>query len=215
MQDRRLFALLGLFLAILFGLSGQCALASGTPSFTISATNATMPTNGSGSIPFTLTSVNGYSGTVVVHCADYNPPAEAKLTYCCGSVAPMVYTLTANQVLNESMALLASPTPCSNPCPVNMKPLPRPGHGGSASLALAGVLLVGLGFRQRKARWFTLALFTVGTLAGINACGSISSSNTLTPGTYPYTFMASDANTNESVTTTVNVTVPSGVTTTQ
>lgn len=216
MQDHRFFALLGLFLASLFGFSSQCALASGTPSFTISATNATMPTSGSGSIPWTLTSVNGYTGTLQVNCNAENPPTGAKLPLCGGSVAPVLYTLTANQVLNGSLALLASPVPCSNPCPVSMTLPHRPGHGGAAGLALA-VLLLGFGFRRRTARWLTLALFAVGTLAGlagISACGG-SSRSTLTPGVWQYTVMATDTTTDEQVSTTVNVTVPSGVATTQ
>jgi len=74
---------------------------------------------------------------------------------------------------------------------------------------LAGALLFGFGFRRRAARWLTLTLLAVGTLAGpagISACGG--NNSVVTPGTYAYTFMAKDLTTNTSVTTSVNVTVP-------
>lgn len=211
MQRSRVPILFGSFLAFISGFIGGRALAA-TPSFTIWASNVTMPSSGTGSIPFTLTSVNGYSGTVMVHCDDYNAPEGAKLPICGGSVAPLIYTLTANQVLNESSALSASPVPCTtNPCPVKLTH--RQGHGGAASLMLAAVLLLGLGLRRRAARWLTLMLLAVGTLAGlaeINACGG-GSGSTLTPGVWPYTFVAADTTTNETATTTVNVTVPPGI----
>jgi hypothetical protein len=73
---------------------------------------------------------------------------------------------------------------------------------------------LGFGFRRRAARWLTLTLLAVGTLAGfagISACGGNSSNNSVaTPGTYVYTFTAADMNSNShvSVTTSVSVTVP-------
>ncbi len=42
-------------------------------------------------------------------------------------------------------------------------------------------------------------------MVGISACAN---NSVVTPGTYVYTIMAKDMNTNVSVTTTVNVTVP-------
>jgi hypothetical protein len=73
------------------------------------------------------------------------------------------------------------------------------------------VLLLGLGFRRRAARWLTLTLLAAGTLAGlagITSCGGNSSNSVVTPGTYVYTFTARDMNTNVAMTTSVNVTVP-------
>ena len=52
------------------------------PSFTISATNVTLPSSGDGSIPFVLTSVDGYVGTVAVSCPEVNAPAGARIPYC-------------------------------------------------------------------------------------------------------------------------------------
>ena len=42
------------------------------PSFTISASNVTMPSSGTVPIPFTLTSVNGFAGMVSVTCRRAN-----------------------------------------------------------------------------------------------------------------------------------------------
>jgi hypothetical protein len=65
MRARSLVVLFGTFLTIIAGLgSGQAQ--SATPAFTISASNTTMPASGMGAIPFTLTSVNGFAGSVVV-----------------------------------------------------------------------------------------------------------------------------------------------------
>ena len=68
-----------------------------TPSFTISATNVTMPSSGDGSIPFVLTSVDGYIGTVAVQCPEVNAPAGARIPYCGGGPA-FAFDLTANEM---------------------------------------------------------------------------------------------------------------------
>ncbi|MGO9322937.1 MAG: hypothetical protein ACLP07_00115 [Terracidiphilus sp.] len=187
--------------------------AAPSPSFTITATNVTMSSTfatGSGSASFTLTSVNGYAGTVGVNCANLNLPGGVNTPICDfgGPAFPASYTLAANQVVTDNILFQNSNPPCTNGvCPVS---LPRRSHHGlPQSLALAGALLVGFGFRRRAVRWLVLALFAVGSLAGlvgINACGG--NKSVVTPGTYVYTIMAKDMNTNASVTTTVNVTVP-------
>ncbi len=219
MNERRVLLLFAAILAISLGPAGKSALAA-TPSFTISASNVTMPASGNGSIPFTLTSVNGYSGTIGVDCSPPNLPAGTTLPACGGSPIAVSYTLTADAVTQGTVPLSATLCPPSNPsvCPVKFN---RTRRGFGAGLALAGVLLVGLGFRRRTARWFTLMLLAAGTLAGMagmTACGG----NTLTPGTYTftvtgYTFTVTgqgtgtttDAQLTES--TTVNVTVPPGI----
>jgi len=78
---------------------------------------------------------------------------------------------------------------------------------------LAGALLAGLGFRRRKARRFALMRLAAGMLAGmagIGACGG-GSSNTLTPGVWPFTVTATDTSTFETVSATISVTVPAGI----
>ena len=216
MQRCRLLVVLGALVTFSVAFFGSPALAA-TPSFTITATNLTMSSatsSGDGSSTFTLTSVNGYTGSVRVGCDPPNPPAGVKVPYCTdGSpttgavpVQPPI-TLTANEVVTGTVPFFNAAVPCSNPCPVN---LPRPRSLGLAQgLALAGALLFGFGFRRRAARWLTLTLLAVGALAGlagISACGT--NNNVVTPGIYAYTISATDVNTTVSVTTLVNVTVP-------
>lgn len=159
------------------------------PNFSISATSVTMPSSGSGSIPFTLTSVNGYVGSIVVQCSDVNAPTGAKIPYC-GAGLLHAYDLAANTVVKDNLTL----APYGAPIP--------------AGLA-GGALLLGFGLRRRrKSRWATLALALVGTLfclGGAVGCGG--NPNGMTPGTYTYTVTASDIKTNLAVSTTANVTV--------
>jgi hypothetical protein len=108
-----------------------------------------------------------------------------------------------------TIAFRNSMPPC-NPCPVSL-PRRRQDHGMAPDLALAAALLFGFSFRRRAARWLTLTLFAVSALAalaGISACAGNNSNIHVTPGTYAYTINAIDMNSNEVVTTSVNVTVP-------
>jgi len=87
--------------------------------------------------------------------------------------------------------------------------LPRPaGHKLATGLALAGVLLFGLGFRRSTRRWLVLTFLALGSLAGLVGFSACGSNNVVTPGTYAYTIVATDTTTNVSVTTSINVTVP-------
>jgi hypothetical protein len=205
MTERRILLRFAELLAIISGFVSMQVLAA-TPSFTISASNATMPVSGSGSVAWTVASVNGYSGTFSVICSATNPPAGAILPICGGSPIAQVYTLAANGVTQGTIPLSATFCSASGPCPTRLE---RRRKGVASGLALAGALLVGLGFRRHKARWFVLmllALSTLASMAGITAC---SSSNTLTPGVWQYTVSAFDAST--TVSTTTNVTVPPGI----
>lgn len=188
-----------------------------TPGFTIAATGVSMSStasSGVGSSSFTLTSVNGYSGSVRVGCAPPTPPTGVKVPFCGDGipgfgaipVQPPI-TLAANEVVTGTISFYNFPVPCSNPCPVSLPH--RRGHGLAPGFALAGALLLGFGFRRRAARWFTLTLLAVGALAGlagISACGG--NNSVVTPGTYAYTVSATDVNTSATVTATFNVTVP-------
>jgi hypothetical protein len=80
-------------------------------------------------------------------------------------------------------------------------------------MALAGALMPGYGFLRRARRSLSLAVLVACTLAGvagISACGT-GSSNTMTPGTYPYTisadFTATGSNAIGTVATTATLTV--------
>ncbi len=209
MQRYRLLAIRGILGAFAVVFSTHSASAA-APSFTITATNVTMPNNtssGVGSSSFTLTSVNGFAGTVGINCSAPTPPAGVTVPICnLGGPAWQPYTLAANQAVTGTITFYNSHPPC-NPCPVSLPR--REGHGPASSLALAGALLLGFGFRRRAARWFTHTLLAVGMfagLAGISVCGGDKS--VVTPGTYVYTITVADMTTNVSVTTLVNVTVP-------
>lgn len=165
---------------------------------------------GSATSTFTLTSVNGYAGTIDIGCEPPTPPTGVKVPFCDLSVGPArpPYTLTANLVVTGIIPLVNASPPCTDVCPVIL-PHHR-SHRFAPSLALAGMLLVGFGFRRRRARWLALMLVAAGALAGlagITACGG-ANTNVVTPGTYAYTVSATDVKTSVSITTSINVTVP-------
>jgi hypothetical protein len=208
MRKSHLLVVFGLLLAFSFVVFGSPALAA-TPDFTIAATNVSMSSSaqsGTGTSSFTLTSVNGYAGTVHVDdCEPPTPPVGVKLPGCGTVPAQPPLTLTANQVLIGTIHFYNS-SPC-DPCPVSLPR--RGGHGLAPGLALAGALLFGFGIRRRAPRWLTLILLAAGTLVGlggISACGG--NNNAATPGTYVYTIAATDVNTAVQVNATFNVTVP-------
>jgi hypothetical protein len=193
---------IGSLLVFSFEFFGANPLAA-TPGFSISATNTTMPSSGFGSIPVTLTSIDGYAGSVTTNCNPLNPPAGARLPICGAPTAPPIYKLTANQSLAGSITLM--PYGDDLPLPASMLRCDGP------ALALAGVLLFGVRIRSRKWRRFAPTFFVLcvlGGLAGISGCGGSGNSNGMTPGTYQYTARAADINTGAYVTTNVAITVP-------
>ncbi len=205
MQKHSMLVSLGLFLMFSSGLGGVRARAAATPTFTISAANVTMPTSGNGSIPITLTSVNGYTGLIGMTCSAMNPPVGAKLPTCVFLLGPGIQ-LAANATVTGSL-LLIPPGGVLPPSAASLSH--RLVRGGAAGLVLASGLLFGLGVRRRAARWLILALFALGSLtclAGISACGG--NSNAMTTGTYSYAITATDNKTGTSVSTSTSVIVP-------
>ena len=193
------FCLLGT-LSSLVGFGGGLARAA-SPSFTLSAYNTTMPSNGGGNLPFTLMSVNGYTGTVNVSCVSTNAPVGALVPYCAS--LPMPYTLGADASVTGSIYLTQTPAP---------------GLGSNSALkksqnvslaAVVGFILCGLGFRQARKGLGGVMLAVALTLIvveGLSGCGA--SRPGLTPGKYVYTLKAIDTTTQANVTTTATVTVP-------
>jgi hypothetical protein len=215
MRSYRLDAFLGMFFAGSFSFTGIPAAAA-TPSFTITATNVTMSSSdstGIGSSSFTLTSIGGYTGTLQMGCNIPTPKIGVSVPSCIYGtaedanipIAPTPITLTANQVATGTITFF-NPIPCTGRCNGAAR---LGGHGPEQSLALAGVLLVGFGFRRRPRRFLTLTMLALSGLAalvGISACGGDGS--VVTPGTYAYTIYAADINTDVRVTTSIDVTVP-------
>lgn len=194
--------------------SGFCSAQppAATPSFTISASNITMPSSGTSSIPFTLTSVNGFAGSIAIGVTPPNPPAGTRLPYLEIGGPVMSYPLTANATVTGTIGTLSA---IPVPLPVKLN-LPKPTrHGERAIWSLAGAFMLGLGLRRSRARAtrLLLALCMLIALTGIGACGG---PPTLTPGTYTYTLSASTISASEpslSASTTVTVTVPPGIVT--
>jgi hypothetical protein len=176
------------------------------PSFTISASNVTMSSGSTSYIPFTLTSVNGFAGTLVMGITPPSPPAGVRLPYLEIGGPARDYVLTANGTLTGSLGVLSA-IPVPVPVRWNIK-----GHGERAIWSVAGALLLGLGLRRRRAlaTHLSLAVAILIGLTGMSACGG---PPTLTPGIYTYTLTASENNTALSASTQVTVTVPSGIVT--
>jgi len=205
-------------LVVFSGLAcGLCAAqvpaATPAPSFTISATNVAMPLSGIVSIPFTLTSVNGFVGSVAVLCIE--PTVAGSIhegPYCDQGGPLMAYPLTANGTTTGSIMIVAIQP---NPVPLSSKLNPAERRGGAA-LALAGLVMLGLGRRRRGSRSFLRATLAIGImmgLAGLGLCGC-GGPPTLTPGTYMFMLNATSVATPVvTASTTANVTVPAGVVT--
>jgi hypothetical protein len=215
MRIYRLAVFLGLLLTVRFVFAASPALAA-TPSFTITATNVTMSSSdstGIGSSLFTLTSIGGYTGTLQIGCNIPTPKIGVTVPSCNYGAAEVVapgpvpppITLTANQVATGTIAFY-NPVPCSGRCGGAAR---LGGQGLEQSLALAGVFLLGVGSWRRPGHFLTLTLLALSglaALAGISACGG--NNSVVTPGTYVYTISATDINTDVSVTTSIDVTVP-------
>jgi hypothetical protein len=193
-------------LALVPGVSGA---QTATPHFTIAASNVTMPSSGSGTIPFTLTSVDGFAGSVIVTCGDPTVAAGVQIPTCGSVPVPAPIVLSANGTATKSASLNAieyvnetkdagGPRVC--------------GHGGAVSWAFAGGLLLALGFRRR--RRLSGVLLGVGMMVGLTAMSGCGGPATLTPGVYAYTLNAFQTGANTPVpveSITVQVTVPAGI----
>jgi hypothetical protein len=211
MERYRLPIFLGLLAAGLFALSGARALASSGLAMT--ATNVTMPSSGNGVSNFSISGFPG-NGTVIIGCVYAGTNIEAKIPYCLSgassaSVPVERIPVTAGQTLTGTIDFY----PPTTILPAALRKAPRPFNRlPAATLALAGALMLGFGFRRKAPRWFAMALFAVGVLAaasGISGC----SANSMTPGTYPYTITAnyqdtSDAMLDSILNTNIEVTVP-------
>ena len=205
-------------LVVLFALvSAACAVGMAptpAPSFTISASNVTMPLSGTVAIPFTLTSVNGFAGPVAVLCGEPTVPGSINLGPYCDQGGPlMAYTLVANGTTTGSITIVAIPP---NPVPLASK-ASVVGDGRGASWAVACALILGLGLRRKSVLRLSrvaLAVFLLMGLAGLGICGC-GGPPTLTPGTYLFDLNATSVSANPMLyaSTTATVAVPAGIVT--
>jgi hypothetical protein len=201
--------------SLLFGcgvLALACALAgvqaqAATP-FTITASNVTMPSSGNGYSQYSVTNIP-VTGTMSISTSYAGTETQAKMPTC-ANTPPVVYQVKAGGTLSGTIACY----PYGAGIPASLPQGRRSSRAAAAGLAFAGALLFGLGLRRRMRCWLVMTVLAAGTLAGlagIGACGG--SSNGMTPGTYPYTFMATNSPTSGlgpvwEATTTINVTVP-------
>jgi hypothetical protein len=156
MHSRRLFVLFVLFLAFSSSVFSVGALAS-TPEYAISATNVTMPTNGTrGYSQYTVSAIP-MTGTLAVNCqyVGVQPVSEAPI---CG-YGPIVgpAQVDAGQTVTGSIGFL----PAGSAVPTGL----RRNRHAAGGLALAGVLLLGFGLRRRVRMWLALVLIVAGSLA--------------------------------------------------
>jgi hypothetical protein len=195
---------LGLAVCVAFVATAIPAL--GATEFSISATNVAMPVSGNGSTQYTVTGIP-VTGTLNVTCQYSGPSTEANLPTCTYGPVHSPVPVNAGQSVSGNIAFF----PYGAPIPASSQ---RPGHVPPKALALAGTLLLGLGFvRRRGGRPFLMA-FALASLfgaLGLSACGG-AAMNGMTPGTYQFTLQAANVGTLNNLaagaSTNISVTVP-------
>jgi hypothetical protein len=183
--------------ACIVAAQGGQAFAAPAPTFTITATNVTFPSQKSGSASqYTITSLNGYAGNLLVGCAFAGGAMVSKIPECGGFTAAL-HPIAAGQTITGTLNF----APYGTPMPVALSGR-RHSHLPLGGLAIASLLLFGRRLRG-GARWLALCLLGVISIAGVTACGG----NGLS-GTFPFTVTATDVKTQASVATPITVTVP-------
>lgn len=217
--------------AVLFFLSlltSSCVLCSvsalaATP-FDITAANLTMsadvpPTTSGGttsiqmgSSQFTVTGVVG--GTLTIGCRYSGSVTQARIPQQCGIVGPGQVPVQAGETTLSGTVYFVPYGQGPVPSLAQLPSVPRPSNRPPATpLAVAGALIFGFGFLRRARRTLLLAALAACSLAGaagMSSCGG-GNSNTMTPGTYPYTisaaFTETGSNAIQTASTTITLTV--------
>jgi hypothetical protein len=159
---------------------------SPAPTFSITTSNVSLSTTGTGSIPYTVTAVNGYTGKVIVACQAPTVPAGVNIPYC--GTAPVVsYTLDPSVDPSHYPAVSGSfPLYGNGPVTAGFTAT----HNPMLAIFFIVALLSGLTLRRKAARRLTLPLCLVvlGALSCTTGCGTIP--HGFTPGTYTYVVSA-------------------------
>jgi hypothetical protein len=210
-------------LSATWALPAVPALAA-TP-YAITATNLTMPANDPpttsggvtsfhlGSSQFTVMGVPT-AGTLTINCQYAGPVTSAKIPQECAILFPGEISVQPGEPTITGTVYFVPYGQGPIPSLAQLRSLPRPAnHLPATTLALAGALMLGFGFRRRTRRALFLSVFAIGTLVAataIAACGGTITTG-MTPGTYPYTisaaFTGTDTNTIQTASTTVTLTV--------
>jgi hypothetical protein len=195
---------LGLAVCVAFVATAIPAL--GATDFSISATNVTMPVSGNGSTKYTVTGIP-ITGTLNVSCQYSGPVTDANLPTCTYGPVHSPVPVDADQTVSGNISFF----PYGAAIPANSL---RRGHVPSKALALAGTLLLGLGFLRRRGERPLLMVFALASLFGaleLSACGG-AAMNGMTPGTYQFTLQAANVGTLNNLaagaSTNISVTVP-------
>jgi hypothetical protein len=178
---RTLFYQVWLLLFVLAVASFSAVAQAPAGTFTVSAGGVSIAPTGGGAIPFTLTSVNGFAGSIVVGCQPPSVSAGVKIPVCGGGPVRL-YSLTADQVVTGTITLFAY----GSPLPAGFGPANHPVIG----LLLVVALLSGLTLRRRSARWLTLPLIFAAAIPFCSILGCGGSPQGFTPGAYNYTVTA-------------------------
>jgi hypothetical protein len=204
-------ALQGLAVSVTLAIGISTASAAPpVPTFTITSGNVTMSASGT-SIPFTLTSVDGFSGSLAIQVSQPTVPAGVRLPYLELGGPAIAIPLVENLTVTGSIGVLAS-TP--SVVPVRFTHPTR--NRRTAVWSFAGALLLGFRLRRRRiqAAQLLLAALLLIALTTLTACGG---PPTLTPGTYTYTLTATpvDPTTTTTLSASANavITVPPGIVT--
>ncbi len=171
-----------------------------TPSFSLTASNVTLPGGGNPGIThFTLASINGYAGKLVVNAQYSGSEMNAKPPNCGIHVAPL-FTLNANSTVSGTLTCYPYGTvvPLARQRPKDLRY-----RGPVLALALAGWFVFRRRLRATAGRWLGLLVLGAIGAAGLAACGG----NGLS-GNYPFTITATDTVSQASVSTSITVTVP-------
>lgn len=193
-------------------------------SFTLTATNATIPSGSTGTSTIIITPQNGYTGTV-----GWSVSSSPSIANACFSLPNT--SVSSSSAVNATLTIRTSATACAtgavsgprgttgksvSTAPMASRkdvPATAPWSTAQTSLGMAGFLFVGLlGFRSRKLATFVgVLLFAVVGLSVGGCAGSLSPppSSTVSnaaKGTYTVTVVGTDTST-ASITTTATLTL--------
>jgi subtilase family serine protease len=151
-------------------VEGYFSISPTSPAITVTSGGTSTP------LTFTVSSLNGFSGTVSLNATGFSSAAfdsDSVESFSASSVAvssttPGTFTLTIYAYYNSTTGLLRK----HQSARIALPPAPSPWLFGGTGVTLAGVLL--LGFPRRRNRWSTLivALVTVGLLTTAGCTGA-------------------------------------------